>query len=184
MKTDFSPTVQSEVAPEAVLQPLTVRKILVALDQSPAAPSVFQQALSLATVYQSKLKILSCVSSNSPSTAMAPGDFLGAEIYGLDTGAAVLIAEQQMRKSLEDLQLWLQQYAEVAAREGIATEFDYLCGEPGPCICDVSQQWGADLIVVGRRGRRGLSEMLLGSVSNYVLHHAACSVLTVQGHHS
>lgn len=183
MNTDLIPTTQPNATPEVVLQPLTLRKILVALDQSPAAPGVFQQALSLAVLYRSKLKILSCVSSNSPSTAMAPGDFLGAEIYGLDTGSAVAIAEQQMRKSLEDLQLWLQQYAEVATREGITTEFEYLCGEPGPCICDLSKQWSADLVIVGRRGRRGLSEILLGSVSNYVLHHAPCSVLTVQGQH-
>ncbi len=40
---------------------------------------------------------------------------------------------------------------------------------------------GADLIVVGRRGRSGLSELILGSASNYVLHHAPCSVLTLQG---
>ncbi|MGA1626102.1 MAG: universal stress protein, partial [Prochlorothrix sp.] len=163
--------------------PLTVRKVLVALDQSPAAPIVFQQAISLAKLYHSQLKILSCVANNSPTTAMAPGDFLGAEIYGLDTGTAVAIAEQQMRKSLDDLQLWLNQHAEIAIREGIETECEYQCGEPGPCVCDVARDWGADLVILGRRGRRGLSEILLGSVSNYVLHHAPCSVLTVQGHH-
>ena len=44
-----------------------------------------------------------------------------------------------------------------------------------------SQNWEADLIVIGRRGHQGLSEILLGSVSNYVVHHAPCSVLVVQG---
>jgi hypothetical protein len=34
---------------------------------------------------------------------------------------------------------------------------------------------------MGRRGRTGISELLLGSVSNYVTHHATCSVLIVQG---
>jgi phage terminase large subunit GpA-like protein len=33
--------------------------------------------------------------------------------------------------------------------------------------------------MVGHRGRTGLSEFLLGSVSNYVMHHAPCSVLVV-----
>ncbi|MFM7578374.1 MAG: universal stress protein, partial [Microcystaceae cyanobacterium] len=36
-----------------------------------------------------------------------------------------------------------------------------------------------DVIVVGHRGRWGLSEILLGSVSNYVFHHAHCPVLVV-----
>ena len=35
--------------------------------------------------------------------------------------------------------------------------------------------------MVGSHGRTGIRELLLGSVSNYVLHHALCSVLVVQG---
>ncbi|RMG10302.1 MAG: universal stress protein, partial [Cyanobacteria bacterium J055] len=37
------------------------------------------------------------------------------------------------------------------------------------------------LIIVGRRGRQGIEEAVLGSVSNYVVHHAPCSVLAIQG---
>ena len=37
------------------------------------------------------------------------------------------------------------------------------------------------LIMVGNRGRSGRTEFLLGSVSNYVMHHATSSVLIVQG---
>jgi nucleotide-binding universal stress UspA family protein len=47
-------------------------------------------------------------------------------------------------------------------------------------ICQVAKDWGAELIMVGRRGNSGLSELILGSVSNYVVHHAHCSVLIVQ----
>lgn len=48
-------------------------------------------------------------------------------------------------------------------------------------ICDVARSWKADLIVLGRRGYSGVKELFLGSVSNYVLHHTPCSILTVQG---
>jgi nucleotide-binding universal stress UspA family protein len=44
-----------------------------------------------------------------------------------------------------------------------------------------AQIWHADLIVMGRRGVSGMHELFLGSVSNYVTHHAPCSVLVVQG---
>ena len=63
---------------------------------------------------------------------------------------------------------------------GIVTECNQYIGEAGRTICDTALSWGADVIIMGRRGRRGLSEFFLGSVSNYVLHHASCSVLVVQ----
>lgn len=38
---------------------------------------------------------------------------------------------------------------------------------------------GADLIVVGSRGLGGFKELLLGSVSHQIVHHARCAVLIV-----
>ncbi|MGP1384853.1 MAG: universal stress protein [Thainema sp.] len=43
----------------------------------------------------------------------------------------------------------------------------------------LAKNWGADLIMMGSHGRKGLNEMLLGSASNYVVHHATCSVMVV-----
>jgi nucleotide-binding universal stress UspA family protein len=44
-----------------------------------------------------------------------------------------------------------------------------------------AQRWGADLIVVGTHGRRGLDRLLLGSVAEGVARTAPVSVLLVRG---
>ena len=41
---------------------------------------------------------------------------------------------------------------------------------------------GADLLVVGNRGRGALKEMLLGSTSGRVADHAPCPVVVVRAH--
>ncbi|MDX1935219.1 MAG: universal stress protein [Capsulimonadales bacterium] len=50
----------------------------------------------------------------------------------------------------------------------------------GEALTELAREDGTDLIVIGSRGRSGWEEILLGSVSNYVLHHAPCSVLVVR----
>lgn len=43
-----------------------------------------------------------------------------------------------------------------------------------------ASKWGADLIVLGSHGRKGLKHFLLGSVSETVARHAICSVEIVR----
>ncbi len=53
-------------------------------------------------------------------------------------------------------------------------------GAPKEVILREADTWGADLIVVGSHGRRGLDRFLLGSVSQAVALHANCSVQIVR----
>ena len=87
---------------------------------------------------------------------------------------------QQWQQAKNDGLKFLQSLAQQARDVGVEVEFSQNSGAPGRLICSVAANWGADLIMVGSHGRTGIRELLLGSVSNYVLHHATCSVLVVQ----
>jgi nucleotide-binding universal stress UspA family protein len=49
---------------------------------------------------------------------------------------------------------------------------------PGRALIDAAE--GADVLVVGARGRGGFAGLLLGSVSDQVTHHAPCPVTVVR----
>lgn len=50
-------------------------------------------------------------------------------------------------------------------------------GKPGELICHKAKEEVADLIIMGTRGQGKIRRTILGSVSDYVLHHAHCPVL-------
>jgi nucleotide-binding universal stress UspA family protein len=84
--------------------------------------------------------------------------------------------EDFVKKSDELLESLTQQ----AIAEGVKAEFRQREGSPGRTICEFAQGWGADLIVIGRRGYSSASEMFIGSVSSYIIHRCNCSVHIVQ----
>lgn len=51
---------------------------------------------------------------------------------------------------------------------------------PAHAIAQVAQELPADLIVVGTRGRGGISQLLAGSVAEHVIRAAPCPVLVVK----
>jgi nucleotide-binding universal stress UspA family protein len=53
-------------------------------------------------------------------------------------------------------------------------------GDAAEEIVATAQDFDTDLVVVGARGLGGVARVLLGSVSEKVLHHARCSVLIVK----
>lgn len=63
--------------------------------------------------------------------------------------------------------------------EGFDVEVSVRAGNPGMVICNRAAEEDVDCIVMGRRGRGRVREVLLGSVSHYVVHHAPCPVTVV-----
>ncbi|MDX2228756.1 MAG: universal stress protein [Leptolyngbyaceae cyanobacterium bins.349] len=94
---------------------------------------------------------------------------------------AIRAYAQQWEAYQQNAMGYLKHLTKDLAKTGLAIEFTQNSGDPGRAICELAKTWNADLIILGRRGHTGIKELFLGSVSNYVLHHAPCSVLTIQG---
>jgi nucleotide-binding universal stress UspA family protein len=153
-------------------------KILVAVDRSASSQKVLDTAIGLAKSMDASLMLLHVLSNEEEDYPQMPS-LPTMEYYPIDN--VIFESYQKQVQAYEEQSLnLLRIYADQATTAGVSTEFIQNRGNAGRTICKMAQSWGADLIIMGRRGHSGLNELLLGSVSNYVLHHAPCSVFTVQ----
>ncbi len=154
------------------------KKILVAIDLAETNKSAFNTALSVAQATRAELMLLNVISgdkNNYPN----PFIYSGYEYDPLDESLFTIYQEQWERFKQRGEEL-LRSLVEEATSAGVNAQFTQDFGHPGRTICDFAQTWSADLILIGSRGLSGVKEMFLGSVSNYVSHHAPCSVLIVR----
>jgi nucleotide-binding universal stress UspA family protein len=78
----------------------------------------------------------------------------------------------------DDGQALLQTLSFIAKRHGVEPVLHGAKGDPSNILIAKAEEVGADLVVVGNRGMKGVRRVL-GSVPNSVAHGANCSVLIV-----
>lgn len=152
---------------------MTYHKILVSLARTDQCETILTKAISIAKPESSIIKLFHCIPSEVYITPY--GTFTTTELDKL-----LPQWQQDLETEKEKVIKWLTDYSQQIASQNIHTEWDWKIGDPSFSIVQTAKNWEADLIMIGRRGLTGLSEMFLGSVSNYVVHHAPCSVLLVQ----
>jgi nucleotide-binding universal stress UspA family protein len=62
----------------------------------------------------------------------------------------------------------------------IALETQISNGAPDQILIETATEWKADLVVIGSHSRGFWGRMLLGSITDSLVHHAPCSVLVVR----
>ena len=105
---------------------------------------------------------------------------LAVDIYGgylPDTTEYENAAKENATKVLSDAADEVKQQLS-DKKVGIST--DLLFGSPESRIVEMADEIKPDLIVVGTHGYSGWERLLLGSVSDAVVHHAPCSVMVVR----
>ncbi|EDX84244.1 universal stress protein family, putative [Synechococcus sp. PCC 7335] len=157
-----------------------INKILVALDTNESYEAVFQVALDMAKAESAELTLLSVLSTDGtgelptmayPSLAGYP---FAVPEYAWD--AYQKQYDMCKRRGYETLSKLEHRATKVGVRARVFQDV----GDPGTLICNRAKTEKASLVVVGTHGRRGINELLIGSVSSYVMHRAPCSVLIVR----
>jgi universal stress protein A len=148
---------------------LSMRKILVPIDLSPAGTRVLEQAQPFATKFSATIDLLYVW---TPPALLAPEALL--------TGVGV--SEQPLLEWMgNNAREQLDKFASNAQSAGIPIAGSYCeLGDPATSILEHAGNGGYDLLVLGTHGRTGLSHMLLGSVAEKVVRRARCPVLTVR----
>jgi manganese transport protein len=135
------------------------RKILVAVDNSPADKGLLEHVTALAKSVQAEL-LLVHVSSG-----------VAARYHD-----SLKLAESQ---DMKDAAAYLNQTAETVRTAGVAVTTLHARGEPPAEILKAAAQADCDLIALGGHGHRFLADLFLGSTADAVRHAARLPLLIV-----
>ncbi len=141
------------------------QKILVPVDGSSTSNKALEQALQIAQQHHSQLRLLHAI------------DEL-ANLSSYEYSGTILASARQQAQQLLQQALATAQAHQVPADTRLADESGQRLGQT---VADEARLWGADLIVVGTHGRRGVGRVLLGSGAEQILRMAPVPVLSVRG---
>jgi hypothetical protein len=150
----------SAVAPGARLSPVgRFERFLVASDGSEFSAAAVREALNMAGRCGAKVHVLSLVATGVEHEALG---------------------ESVLKQELETAQDHLDGIKAQADAAGVACETHLVQGNRVDReIVDLAERIRADVIVMGRRGRRGLARLMLGHATAQVIGLAHCNVLVV-----
>ncbi|HEX5338389.1 MAG TPA: universal stress protein [Gallionella sp.] len=142
-------------------------KLLVSIDLSESTEKIVKAAAELAAPVSAKIWLL--------HVAEPEPDFVGYEI-----------GPQYIRHSLSETfhreHCRIQEIADGLRKTGLDTTALLVQGATAETILKEAAKLGVDMIVLGSHGRGATYQLLVGSVSETVLHHSACPVLVVPTH--
>lgn len=135
--------------------------IIWATDGSSSADQALSYAQSIAAEYNARLVVAHC----------------------METAAAHNGASGPLRTNAEELRAKVEKQASALAEEGFAVSENIFTGSagarPAHAIAELAREIDANLIVAGTRGHTPLAGLMLGSVTQRLLHIAPCPLLAV-----
>lgn len=144
------------------------KKILVPIDGSATSARGLEEAIKLARLTGARLRLIHVV--DELSFAMSAG-------YGLTYTGDVL---NVLREAGAEILSNAVTQAMAAGLEADSVLNDSFAGRVCDLVLAQAKAWGADLIVLGTHGRRGVGRMFMGSDAENVVRGATTPVLLVR----
>jgi nucleotide-binding universal stress UspA family protein len=139
---------------------MSIQRILLPVDGSEYSERACEKAIEQAAAFGAKVFVLHCHETIAGFVAVyLPDD-----------------AEQRIEERSREL---LAEYATRLEEAGVRHMEISATGSPSRVIADVAKQEEIDLIVMGSRGKRGITDVLMGPVTREVLHTSPTPVLVV-----
>ncbi|HOW55704.1 MAG TPA: universal stress protein [Syntrophorhabdaceae bacterium] len=98
----------------------------------------------------------------------------------ISVGASEKVLEEYRAKARSHAETQMKVFLEAAERNTaeLLQRIEY--GHASARLPEIAQEWGPDLVIVGKHGRSRVEELLLGSVTIHLLSQSQCDVLVVQ----
>ncbi|HBI22904.1 MAG: hypothetical protein A2Y48_04410 [Nitrospirae bacterium RIFCSPLOW2_12_42_9] len=90
---------------------------------------------------------------------------------------ASIDSEEIFQKWREDRHVFLMKKAKEVTDSGLEVDAILAVGDPRRMIPEAADNKKPDILAVGKRGGGGVTKMVLGSVSAFLVRHAHCPVL-------
>lgn len=148
-----------------------ISKIVVPVDGSKNSMEAADYAAKMAEVYGAELLVVHVINIDQYLQSLG--------LYRLSYPESI---KKKIEDSKKEAEKWFSEITKKAKtlHVGIKTSvIDTPLSTVGG-IVNFAEQESADLVVIGTRGRSGISKMLLGSVASGVVTYAACPVVVVK----
>jgi len=141
------------------------QKLLVPVDGSPTATRGLDEAIRIARLSGGRIRVIHVIDQLQLAAGL---EFSTADVLGLlqEAGAAIVGAA---RARVE------------AGGVPVETQLsETLSSTVADAVVDQAREWGADLIVIGTHGRRGVRRLMIGSDAERIVRLASVPVLLVR----
>jgi nucleotide-binding universal stress UspA family protein len=146
-------------------------KILIATDGTKQGDAAIRALADFKLAAIDEIKVVSVVDMALP---------MAIDVYGGYLPDTTELEKASRENANRVLDMAMNEVKDIVANEEITVSGEVLFGSPESRIVEAAENIEANLIIVGSHGYNRWERLLLGSVSDSVVHHAPCSVLIVR----